>query len=224
MTITAVLFDLDGTLVDTAPDLAHALNLLREKHQLAPLSYALIRPHVGYGVKALLKMGLEITDEDPRYTAHAEEFLQLYHTCLTNTTEFFPGMDKVLLELEQKKIPWGIVTNKPARFTYDILKALKLEHRAACIICGDSLSRRKPDPDQILHACELLQKKPENCLYIGDTETDAKASRAAGTKIVIALYGYTHEHENPYHWHADGYIKEPLEIMDWLTRENVTSE
>ncbi|EKD71021.1 MAG: hypothetical protein ACD_46C00292G0002 [uncultured bacterium] len=217
--IHTVLFDLDGTLLDTAQDLAHALNQLRQQYHLPPLPLATIRPHVGYGAKAMLKVGMDVTEEHPQYTTLLDEFLNFYRVCLTQTTKLFDGIDNVLTQLENKNIPWGIVTNKPSRFTFDLLKALKLDHRAACIICGDSLSRRKPDPDQILHACELLKQSPENCLYIGDTQTDALASRAAGTKTLIVLYGYLQEHEDPFAWGADGYAKVPADIIAWLDQK-----
>lgn len=216
-TFQAVLFDLDGTLLDTAPDLAGALNQLRIEHHLDELPLHVIRPSVGYGSRAMLKLGFNVDEDHPTYTALLEEFLKLYQTHLTKHTQLFPNMEIVLKHLEDEQIPWGIVTNKPSRFTYDLLKALKLDHRAACIICGDSLSKRKPDPDQILHACQLLKQDPRYCLYVGDTSIDVIASKAAGTKSLVALYGYINIDEDPYSWNADGYIKEPIEIIKWLS-------
>lgn len=218
MEITTVLFDLDGTLLDTAPDLAWALNQLREENQLAPLPLTVIRPTVGYGSRSMLKLAFNVDENHPRYTGLVERLLNLYQTRLSHETKPFSGMLDVLAKLEDEKIIWGIVTNKPSRFTYDILKAMKLEHRAAVIICGDSLSRRKPNPDQILHACEKLKQNTEKCVYVGDTSIDVVAGKAAGTKTLVAMYGYIAPDEHPLDWQADGYLEKPLDIIDWLTK------
>lgn len=214
--ISTVLFDLDGTLLDTAPDIGNALNQVRHAHKLPPIAHPLIRPFVGYGASAMIKFAFDIDEEHPRYTQLLDELLHAYHDHLTRTTRLFPGMEEVLCHLEKNNIPWGIVTNKQSRFTYDLLKALALDHRSACIICGDSLSKRKPHPDQILHACELIKCKPSETLYVGDTSTDVTASKAAGTKSLVALYGYIKAEEDPHSWKADGYVKEPVDIIEWL--------
>ena len=153
--ITSVLFDLDGTLLDTAPDLAYALNQQRKQHDLPELPLSAIRPCVSYGSKSLLKLGFNVDDTHPEYKQLLEEFFMFYQTHLANSTQLFPSMDTVLAHLEAQQIPWGIVTNKPARFTSDILKKLHLLDRAACVISGDSLARRKPDPDPILHVLQI---------------------------------------------------------------------
>lgn len=217
-TLKIVLFDLDGTLLDTAPDMAAALNQLRAQHQLAALPLSIIRPAVGYGSKALLKVGFNMDESHIDYPLFLEDFLMMYENHLAIKTVLFPEMEKVLQHLEEKNIPWGIVTNKPSRFTYDLLKALKLHDRAACIICGDTLAKRKPDPDQILHACELLKQQPDHCLYVGDTVVDVIASKTAGTKSLVALYGYINTDEDPYAWQADGYISKPIEMIEWLEK------
>lgn len=214
--IRAVLFDLDGTLLDTAPDLSFALNQVREQHNMEPLPLAVIRPLAGYGSRAMLKLGFDIDENHPHYNGILESFLNAYHANLTRSTALFPDMEKVLRHLEERHIPWGIVTNKPSRFTYDLLKAMRLDHRAACIICGDSLSKRKPAPDQILHACDKLKLPVEDCVYVGDTEIDVIASKAAGTKSLVALYGYIGLTEHPQNWQADGYVNAPAEIIHWL--------
>lgn len=214
--IQLVLFDLDGTLLDTAPDMAYALNQLRHKHGLTELPLETIRPHVGIGSSALLQVGLNINDNHPDYTNILKEYLDLYHHHLNDSSALFPGMETVLQTLESKHIPWGIVTNKPSRFTFDLLKRLNLYQRAGCVICGDSLSKRKPDPEPILHACALLKHKPENCLYVGDTETDVKASKAAGVRSLILLYGYIAKEEDPYAWNADIYEANALGILKWV--------
>lgn len=216
--INSVLFDLDGTLLDTASDLGNALNELRHNHQLPPLPLATIRPYAGYGSREMLKLAFDIDEHHPHYPNYLDHFLQLYQTHLTRTTQFFPGMEELLTQLDERGITWGIVTNKPGRFAFDLLKTMKLDQRAACIVCGDSLSKRKPDPDQILHACDLLNITPANTLYIGDTVIDVTASKAAGTKSIVALYGYIKAEDDPQTWKADGYIQQPKDILEWLPK------
>ena len=215
--ITSILFDLDGTLLDTAPDMANTLNLLRAKHQLPPLPLSTLRPHVAHGARALIKAGLNVEQTDEQYPTVLEEYLTLYHQHLTENTTPFPQIEKVLDYIESYRLPWGIVTNKPGRFTIDLMKHLELNDRPACMVYGDSLKNRKPDPDQIIHACDILKVSPSHCLYIGDTQTDVIASKAAGTLSLVALYGYIHDHENPYQWGADGYVKEPIDIISWIS-------
>jgi 2-phosphoglycolate phosphatase len=215
--IKAVLFDLDGTLLDTATDLGQALNNILIKRNLAPLSHEAIRPAAGKGCRGLLKAGLDMEEDHPEYKALCTELLGHYHAHLADTTRFFPGMEEVLVHLEQLNIPWGIVTNKPERFTFKLLDSLQLTKRAACIISGDTLKNSKPHPEPILHACNLLQQKPDECLYVGDSEIDIIASKAAGSPSVVALYGYIPAGENPSLWLADSYIHHPKEIITLLT-------
>jgi N-acetyl-D-muramate 6-phosphate phosphatase len=214
--ISAVLFDLDGTLLDTAGDLAQALNQLLLARNIKPLPLTLVRPVAGYGCLGLLKLGLNIGKDHPEYSALCEELLDHYFTYACDTTRFFPGMENVLAHLETNKLPWGIVTNKPQRFTTPLMKHLGLENRAACIISGDTLKKSKPDPDQILHACDLLAFDPATCIYIGDSRVDVEASRAAGIPVLAALYGYIPPGEDPQSWQADGYINHPEEILGWV--------
>lgn len=214
--MNAVLFDLDGTLLDTATDLAFALNAVRQQHSLPDLPIEEIRPHVGYGVKSMLKLAFDIDEQDAKYADLQQSFYQIYQQCLASTTRLFPGMAELLDYLEANAIIWGIVTNKPARFTDPILEAVNLKKRSACVISGDTLALRKPHPAPILHACELIQRLPQDTFYIGDAATDIIASKAAGTHSIAALYGYIGQHEDPYLWQADSYIKEPLEIKALL--------
>jgi N-acetyl-D-muramate 6-phosphate phosphatase len=214
--IRSVLFDLDGTLLDTAPDLVFTINRLREEHGLPALPLSTIRPIVSLGSKAMVKLALGIEENHPTFSELREYFLALYQDHLAMSTQFFPQVEKVLAHLDAHNIPWGIVTNKLTRHTTILLKALNLDHRPACIICGDSLPTYKPDPAPILHACELVKQEPKHCLYVGDCITDVMASKAAGTKSLVALYGYIGEEEDPYTWKADGYIQEPLDILTWL--------
>ena len=215
--IQTVLFDLDGTLLDTAPDLAYALNALRRASHLPELPLEIIKPTVGYGSKSMLKLGFNMDDTHEQYPSLLEAFFNTYDTCLARETALFPGMAEVLAHLEAKNIPWGIVTNKPARFTHLILDALDLSRRSACTICGDTLNERKPHPAPILYACKLLACDPANTVYVGDTATDIMASKAAGSHSLAALYGYIAENDDPYTWEADGYLHAPADLMKWIS-------
>lgn len=214
--VRAVLFDLDGTLLDTAGDLGSALNHLLLELGASALPQATIRPYAGAGVRGLLKLGLNLLPTDADYSSLSERLLAIYQQHLLETTQLFPGMADILSFLEKEKLPWGIVTNKPAKFTDPILHHLNLATRAGCVISGDSLSTRKPDPEPILHACKLLQRDPRECLYVGDSEIDIRASRDAGGVSLAALYGYIPPGENPREWEANGYIEHPRDILGWL--------
>jgi len=215
-TIRAVLFDLDGTLLDTVPDLVYALNQTRLMESLPPLPISAIRPIANLGSKMMIKTAFGIEECDPRFNRMREHFLQFYEKHLADATQFFPNVEKVLAHLEKNRIPWGIVTNKLKRHALPLLKALHIE--PACIICGDSLAKAKPDPEPIRYACELLKHPPSDCLYVGDAMTDVMASKAAGTKSLVALYGYIQHDQDPLSWGADGYIGEPMELIEWLLR------
>ena len=214
--IETVLFDLDGTLLDTAPDMAYALNQQRHKHGLPELELSFIRPLIGVGSRALLRLAFDIDEKHQEYPRLVDEFFSLYQTHLARSTQLFPEMDRVLSYLEKKKIPWGIVTNRLNRFTHDLLKTLQLDKRAACVVCGDDLPKHKPHPDTILLACNQLRQHPEKCVYIGDNSVDVIASKSAGTKSLVALYGYLQENDDPFSWQADGYLPNPLAILDWV--------
>lgn len=214
--IQSVLFDLDGTLLDTAPDLIDALNRLRTEHDLPALPLTSTRWIAGLGSKAMVKYAFSIEENNKYFNQLRERFIVLYEENIASATHFFPQIEPVLQKLDEQHIPWGIVTNKLTRHTLKLLQALHFDQRPACIICGDSLPTSKPDPGPILHACQLLHQDPKNCLYIGDAMTDVYASKAAGTTALVALYGYIQTGENPHHWGADGYISEPNEIMDWV--------
>lgn len=214
--IHAVLFDLDGTLIDTAPDLAYSLNQLREEENLPPLALSDIRSMVGDGSKIIIKKMFGIEEHDPHFHHLRSRFLELYQIHLADESRLFPGIEDVLDLLDKRHIPWGIVTNKLTHHTIEVLKALHLDHRPACVICGDTLAQHKPDPEPILYACKLLKKDPKNCMYVGDSMTDIIASKAAGTRSLVVLYGYTAVDDDPFGWHADAYVREPMEIISWL--------
>lgn len=214
--IHAVLFDLDGTLLDTVPDLVYALNQVRIAESLPELHTSEIRPIANLGSKAMAKRAFGIEESHPKFPSLREQFLHSYEKHLADSTRFFPNIENVLTHLDNNNIPWGIVTNKLTRHALPLLKALRMDHRPGCIVCGDTLAKGKPDPEPILHACRLLDVEPAHCIYVGDAITDVIASKAAGTKSLVALYGYIQTGDDPYTWDADGYIKEPLEILDWI--------
>ncbi len=212
----AVLFDLDGTLADTAPDLAHALNRVRREEGLPPLPLQHIRPAVSHGATALIRLGFGLSPEAAAFEPLRQRLLAIYAGQLARHTRLFPGMADLLETLEARAIPWGVVTNKPARFTEPLLAALGLAHRAACIVSGDSTDRRKPHPDPLLHACRLLDRNSRQCLYVGDAQRDIEAGRRAGMKTLVALFGYLDGEDDPGAWQADGLIRHPAEILPWL--------
>lgn len=214
--IGAVLFDLDGTLADTALDLAYALNEQRRRHDLNPLPHEVIRPQASHGTRGLLKVGFEVGTKSPEFDALRSEFLELYTAHICDHTVLFPGMAEVLDELEARKLRWGVVTNKPARFTLPLLKALNLEHRAACIISGDSTPNSKPHPEPLLTAAAHVRVKPAACLYVGDAERDVESAVAAGMQVLIANYGYLDAHDRPDTWGAHGRIDTPGDILRFL--------
>ena len=214
--IGAVLFDLDGTLADTALDLAYALNEQRRRHGLNPLPHEVIRPQASHGTPGLLKVGFEVGTKSPEFDALRSEFLELYTAHICDHTVLFPGMAEVLDELEARKLRWGVVTNKPARFTLPLLKALNLEHRAACIISGDSTPNSKPHPEPLLTAAAHVRVKPAACLYVGDAERDVESAVAAGMQVLIANYGYVDAHDRPDTWGAHGRIDTPGDILRFL--------
>lgn len=212
----AVLFDLDGTLLDTAPDMAWALNQVRHEQGLPALSEARIRPHVSKGGSGLIRLAFGLERDDPRAEPLRQRFIAIYAEHLSERTRLFPGMDEVLVRLEAKHLPWGIVTNKPGWLTRPLLAQLALEPRAACVIAGDTTAHAKPHPEPVLAACRALDLAPAQCLFIGDDARDIAAGRAAGTRNLVALFGYLGEGEDPQQWQADGYLEHPAELLDWL--------
>lgn len=214
--IQAVLFDLDGTLVDTAPDLGYALNLQRGIHGLPPLADEIIRPQASHGARGLLMLGFGISPEDSGFGPMRQEFLQLYADNLCRHSRLFEGMADALAELESRKLPWGVVTNKPARFTEPLLSLLDLAERAACIVSGDTCPEPKPHPGPLLHASELIGIAPAHCLYVGDAERDVEAARNAGMPCIVAHYGYLDQSDQPDAWGAAGLIQQPQELLNFL--------
>jgi 2-phosphoglycolate phosphatase len=211
----AVLFDLDGTLLDTAPDMASALNALRAEHHLAPLPFAAIRPFVSHGATALVRLGFPESPEEP-FNVLRQRFLEIYRCCLAEDTRLFDGMPQLLDHFEAQGIPWGIVTNKPTWLTEPLLEEMGLHTRAASVVCGDTFEERKPHPRPLLHAASQVGVAPERCLYVGDAERDIMAARAAQMRSLVARFGYIGPNDRIESWSADGCIDSPLEILQWL--------
>ncbi len=214
--IRVVLFDLDGTLVDTAPDLGRSLNEMRKRRGLDPLADQVMRPQASHGARGLLRAGFGVEPGRDGYEALRQEFLEIYDRHLTLGSTLFPGMDRVLDALEARGLAWGVVTNKPARFTEPLLDHLGLLGRAVCVVSGDTCARPKPYPEPLLHACRSAGFPPGDCLYVGDAARDIQAAAAAGMPAVVALYGYIAGEERPREWGAQGYISEPARLLDYV--------
>lgn len=215
--INNVLFDLDGTLADTAPDLANALNAIRLKHDLPKLPLDIISPTVSLGGNAMIKLAFDLEEGDSGFDEIRDQFLNHYLENIAEETRLYDGMEEVLRSLESNNITWGIVTNKSTWLTMPLLKELSLDTRAACVVSGDTLEQRKPHPAPILHACELIKSDPASTIYIGDAQRDIEAGRRAGTKTLIALYGYIDKDEDPNSWDADAMVSSAHEINDKLS-------
>lgn len=216
MTRRAVLFDLDGTLADTAPDLTGALNRLLVERRRTPVSPEITRRHTSSGARGMLGAGFGITPEHPEYAELRDRFLQLYESYICVETVLFPGMHALLDRLDAAGIVWGVVTNKAERFTFPLLERLGITARTRCIVGGDTTARAKPHPDPLLHAAKLIDVDPGACLYVGDDVRDIQAAQAAGMASVAACYGYLGDGEPPQRWGADLLIEHPLELCHHL--------
>lgn len=211
-----LLFDLDGTFADTAPDLAYALNQTLMHFGQAPLPFEQIRPVVSHGGVALIKLGFGLSPDDAGYQPRREHLLTVYQNNIARHTRLFDGIDDVITAAEAADIPWGIVTNKPSWLTDPLMDALQLTQRAGAIVSGDTCARAKPYPDPVLHACKLIDMTPERCVYVGDAERDIAAGRAAGSATVAARFGYLMTDDDPAHWQADYLIDHAAELLPLL--------
>jgi phosphoglycolate phosphatase len=211
-----VLFDLDGTLADSAGDLAGALNRLRADRGLAPVPAVAMRPHASAGARGLLGAGLGIAPDHPDYPALRDAFLAYYEQGLAVTTQLFDGVAALLDALEGRGLRWGVVTNKAQRFTGPVVRALGLAERAGVIVSGDTTAHAKPHPAPLLHAAAALGLEPAACVYVGDDLRDVVAGNSAGMATIVADYGYLGESGSSAGWPATGWIDAPLELLDWL--------
>ncbi|MEP7156114.1 MAG: HAD-IA family hydrolase [Betaproteobacteria bacterium] len=214
--VRAVLFDLDGTFADTAPDMANALNLVRHERGLDPVPLAALRPHVSNGARGMVAGGFNLKPEDAEYAKLREAVLDKYQAKLCVESRWFDGTEELVDALEQRNIAWGIVTNKATYLAAPLLDALAVTKRAACIVCGDTCAYAKPHPAPLLHAAQLMGIDPSHCLYIGDDERDIIAANAAGMRGVVAMYGYLGVLEPPESWPAFAWINSPGEILGLL--------
>ena len=212
--IRGVLFDLDGTLIDTAPDMGDALNELLAEHGQATLPADAIRPHVSNGSSALIRLGFGEPDA-PHFAKLLERFLAIYATRLTRSSVPFPGVLELLDALERSHTPWGVVTNKPGWLAMPLLSALGLAPRARSILSGDSLPERKPHPRPLRVAAEQMSVTAAECVYLGDAERDMQAARAAGMRGVVARYGYLGSQDPCERWQADAWVDSAGEFMHW---------
>jgi len=210
--VRSVLFDLDGTLADTAPDLAFALNQQRLTRGMPELSIVELRTHASSGARGLLHQGFGIHPEDTGYVEMRDEFLNIYEKNLSRSSALFPGVASLLDEIEARGLTWGIVTNKAERFTIPLLRALGLRDRAKCVICGDTTPYAKPHPAPLIEALSKIGTTAAQCVYVGDDERDVQAGHAAGMSVVVVRYGYLGNGRPPEEWGADLFIDSAAEL------------
>ena len=216
LAIDAVLFDLDGTLADTAPDLAAALNRVRRVRGLGPLPLEQLRPYASHGARGLLGAGMGVAPDHPEYATLRDDFLVEYEAALCVHTTLFAAVDTVLEAIETRSLAWGIVTNKATRYTHPLLEALGLAGRAGSVVCGDTTPYPKPHPAPLLAAAAALGVDPARCVYVGDAERDITAGLAAGMRTIVARYGYIEPDDMPDAWPADGMVADPADLLAWL--------
>ena len=214
--VRAVLFDLDGTLVDSAPDLAGAANELREANGLPPLPFAQLRPMVGSGARGMLDAAFGIGPDNLRFAALRSEFLAIYERRLLRETQVFTSMAAVLTALERTGLRWGIVTNKLARFSVPLVEGLSLMSRCAVLISGDTTAHAKPHPAPLLEAALRLGLDARQCVYVGDDRRDIEAGRSANMPTLAAAWGYLGRGESAHEWDAQAVLEQPHDLLNWL--------
>lgn len=212
----AVLFDLDGTLIDSAPDLGAAADKMRTDRGLPSLDLSLYRPLAGAGARGMLNIAFGLTPEDPDFMAMREEFFRNYEQAMTVRTYIFEGVIELIEQLQSRGLPWGVVTNKSSRFTDPLTQMMPLFESAGAIVSGDTTPHAKPHPEPLFEAARRMQLDPAHCWYVGDDARDIVAGRAAGMKTVAATYGYLGEVSDLSRWEADLQIDSPLDLLKWL--------
>ncbi len=217
----AILFDLDGTLADTAPDLAGAMNRLRQARGLAPTPYELLRPVASAGARGLIGASFGLKPDDEGYDELRVAFLDTYEAAIAVDSRLFEGIDVLLSTLTEHRLFWGIVTNKAARFTDLLVPKIGLQH-AQCVIAGDTTAHSKPHPEPLLEAARRLCLAPQDCWYVGDDLRDMQAGRAAGMATIAAAWGYC-GHVEPVSWDADALATSPLELLELILRTRLSS-
>ena len=219
--IGAVLFDLDGTLLDTAPDMIVCLNQLRAEEGQPAIAYDVARTQVSHGSKGLVQLAFPQLEGEP-FEVLRNRFLDLYNARLAVDTRLFDGCEQLLTALESRGMRWGIVTNKPGFLATPLLATLGLDVRAGCVVAGDTLPQRKPHPAPLLHAAAQLNTAPQQCLYVGDAQRDVQSARSAGMPVLVAAYGYLGPEDDTHSWGPDGHIQSPLELLSWLDGRSTT--
>jgi len=214
--VAAVLFDLDGTLVDSAPDLAGACNDMRAARGMEALRYPVLRAMVGSGARGMIGTGFGISPTEPAYDLLRDEFLERYEARMTRDTMVFPEAARLLERLQQEGRPWGIVTNKAARFAEPLVRFLGLADVAATLVCGDTTGHSKPHPAPLLEAARRMATRPETCVYVGDDHRDVQAGRAAGMWTVAAAWGYLGNADPVDAWGADAICATPSDVLAWI--------
>jgi len=215
--IQAVLFDLDGTLIDSAPDLGAAVDQMRVDRGMTSLPLVHYRPMAGAGARGMIGLAFGFTPEHPEYDAMKEEFFRNYEACMTQRTFAFEGVEQMIDKLVASQLPWGVVTNKSKRFAEPLTMAMPLFQTAAVVISGDTTPHAKPHPEPLLEAARRLGIAPTACVYVGDDERDIVAGHAAGMKTVAATYGYLGTQSDVQTWQAHANIQSPLELDDLLS-------
>jgi phosphoglycolate phosphatase len=213
----AVLFDLDGTLVDTAPDMVAVLQAMQADHGLTPVDYEVGRSYVSNGAVGLLRLGFPDAD-DNRVEALRPEYLERYLDRVSNASTVFPGLSELVDELDANRRPWGVVTNKPHHLTEPLMQALELLDRAVCCVSGDTLPLRKPDPAPLHHACEISGLEATAVIYVGDSSRDIRAGKAAGMLTIAAAYGYITPDDDAASWGADVIARDTEELAQLVLK------
>jgi phosphoglycolate phosphatase len=214
--LSCVLFDLDGTLVDTAPDLIACLNKAFAIYGLAAVAPERVKPFISFGAEAMISEALKDSTNMPLQPQILVTMHDLYQTNVAKHTVFFEGMTETLNVIETQGLKWGVVTNKRERFTLPLMKALNLDSRAACIVSGDTTAYGKPHPEPMLAACRQAGVKPTECVFVGDAKHDISAGKNVRMKTLAALYGYLNPEDTPETWGADALIESPQQITDWI--------
>ncbi|GAB6140294.1 N-acetylmuramic acid 6-phosphate phosphatase MupP [Methylosoma difficile] len=214
--LACVLFDLDGTLVDTAPDLVACLNKALSAHGYPAAHHDTIKPHISFGAAAMIKASVGDQANDAQQAEILETVLDFYQNNIAEHSEFFSGMTDTLNLIESQGLKWGVVTNKRKRFTEPLMDALELSQRAACIISGDSTAHPKPHVLPMLTACQIAEVDPQHCVYIGDARHDIIAGNNANMHTLAALWGYIRPDDQPETWGANALIESPVHLADWI--------
>lgn len=212
MRLRAVLFDMDGTLLDSAPDFIAIAQAMRASRGLLPIADKDIRDHVSGGARAMVLRAFDVDPMSAEFETLRLEFLERYQEHCAVLTKPFDGIPELLADIEHAKLIWGVVTNKPVRYAAPIMEQLGLAERSAILICPDHVTNSKPDPEPLLLACSRLGLDPASVLYVGDDLRDIESGRAAGTKTAAVTYGYIHPDDNPRHWGADVVVDHPKEL------------